>query len=120
MSKIIRTPHPFTMMPAWHRPWLRYVTSPDEGGAMGEQSGNTAEPDASASPAGEQSGNAQEQQNETSSRQNGSRSIENATPEELVAEVKRLRAENAASRTNAKTEAANQARNDLVQQFAKV
>lgn len=101
-------------MPKWHRPFLRYITTPDEGGATdtAQQTGTPAPSEAanSAQP-GEQPSNAQSQQPDPKPAQSGAQdasqrsALDDAPRDDLLAEVKRLRGENAAKRTQARDSA---------------
>lgn len=100
-------------------------TPPGNGPTDGQQGGGDSNATPPAPPAQQQ----QNQQGQTPatpsepggtqpSEQQGQQGLENATPDELRAEIKRLRQENARDRTNAKQTAAQEAETNLVNRLA--
>lgn len=100
-------------------------TPPGNGPTDGQQGGG----DGSATPPAPPAQQQQNQQGPTPapssepggtqpSEQQGQQGLENATPDELRAEIKRLRQENARDRTNAKQTAAQEAETNLVNRLA--
>lgn len=103
--------------------------APANGPQHGEQGGGGNDAPTSPQPAPQQDGQGQrgepapaapsQPQDPESSKQPGEQGLENASRDDLVAQIRELRRENAKDRTSAKETAANEARNEVVQSIGK-